>query len=178
MYNDYIYHGDHKYLARVKAAGNRYRYFYSQKAYDAYKKLGTTVKAAKALAPVALGITKSAYERKKVASQNRRTDVFDQWDAARRKEYLSNAVKPASSSATTALTNWNNMITNFGQSLWNAHGNLLVQPTDSTMAATEGSRKTYGIRPRNRKKNVTGNANEGSLNKKRVSRSRFVSRRK
>lgn len=177
MYNDYIYHSDHKYLARIKTAGNKYRYFYSQKAYDAYKKLGTTASMLKAVG----GLAKSAYDRKKINTQNRRTDVFSEWDNARRKEYLTNAVNAAGpGGGQTALSNWNNMISNFGNAVWNADHQILIQPTVATSEAYENyygkNKKSYGIRPKSRKKNVTGKAKENSLIKRRLAR--FTSRRK
>jgi hypothetical protein len=162
MYNDYIAHRDHKYLARVKDAANRYRYFYTQAAYNTYKN-------AKAIGAGLITASKLSYNRKKLASTSRRTDVFSQWDKARREEYannVANAVGPGA--AQTAVNNWNDMISDFGNTLWKKKVELLAQPTDSTMAAYEGGRtkESYRIRPRARKKNVTGNANPGSTAKK------------
>ena len=159
MYNDYICHGDHKYLARVKTAANKYRYFYTQAAYNAYKN-------AKTIGTGLLAASKLSYNRKKLgklATTNRRTDIFAEWDEARRKEYETNAVNPAGPGAgQQALNNWNQMITDFGTALWKKHGNLLVQPTVSTEEAYDNyygrPKSSYRIRPKSREKKVTGNA--------------------
>ena len=163
MYNDYIAHADHKYLARVKDAANRYRYFYTQAAYNAYKN-------AKAIGTGLATAANLSYNRKTLAKTGRRTDVFSEWDKARREEYannVANAVGPGA--AQTAVNNWNDMISDFGKALWKVKKyGLHAQPTETTMAATEGMRtkESYRIRPRRREKNVTGNANPGSTNKK------------
>lgn len=159
MYNDYICHGDHKYLARVKTAANKYRYFYTQAAYNAFKN-------AKAIGTGLLAASNSAYNRKKLgklATTNRRTDIFAEWDEARRKEYETNSVNPAGPGAgQQALNNWNQMITDFGTAIWKRKGELLVQPTVSTEAAYDNyysrPKSSYRIRPKSREKTVTGNA--------------------
>lgn len=166
MTNDYICHGDHKYLAKIKLVGNAYRYFYTQKAYDAYKKAGKLARATKALGSGVLAVAKSSYDRKKLATTSRRTDVFDKWDEARRKEYETNAINATGPGAGQhTLNTWNQMISDFGKTLWKKDGDVLVQVTVPT---SESIRKkpTYAIRPKSRKKNVTGNAKPGSTAKR------------
>jgi len=167
MYNDYIAHGDHKYLARVKSVGNKYRYFYTQAAYDAYRKLGT----AKAVGAGMLSAAQSARDRKRLATTGRRTDVFSEWDKARREEYKKKVVNAAGPGmGWHALDDWNNMLSDFGNTIWKKEHEILAQPTVDTADALNNyygrSKSSYRVRPANRKKNVTGAANSGSTAKR------------